>query len=72
MPRRAQLLRTPFGRCACPYANICETCDKYIAALQLRSAHTDQLADVQAIRESPSPAAGLTSFLPGCGVPAAA
>jgi hypothetical protein len=34
---------------ACPYANICETCDNYITAPEFRDALTDQLADVQAL-----------------------
>jgi integrase len=35
---------------ACPYANICETCENYVTAPQFRDALTDQLADVQALR----------------------
>ncbi|WP_204802363.1 tyrosine-type recombinase/integrase [Mycobacterium riyadhense] len=35
---------------ACPYANICETCDNYIAAPEFRGALTNQLADVQALK----------------------
>ena len=34
---------------ACPYANICETCDNYITAPEFRDALTDQLADIQAL-----------------------
>ncbi|MBV8235534.1 MAG: transposase, partial [Acidimicrobiia bacterium] len=30
---------------ACPYANICETCDNYVTAPEFREALTDQLAD---------------------------
>ena len=35
---------------ACPYANICETCDNYITAPEFRNALTDQLADIQALK----------------------
>ncbi|WP_186246609.1 tyrosine-type recombinase/integrase [Mycobacterium kubicae] len=35
---------------ACPYANICETCDNYVTAPEFRDTLTDQLADVQALR----------------------
>jgi len=35
---------------ACPYANICETCDNYITAPEFRGALTDQLADIQALK----------------------
>lgn len=35
---------------ACPYANICETCDNYITAPEFRGAITDQLADIQALK----------------------
>jgi integrase len=35
---------------ACPYANICETCDNYITAPEFRDALTDQLADVQDLK----------------------
>ena len=35
---------------ACPYANICETCDNYTTAPEFRAALTDQLDDVQALR----------------------
>ena len=35
---------------ACPYANICETCDNYITAPEFRDALTDQLADIQALK----------------------
>jgi hypothetical protein len=35
---------------ACPYANICETCDNYITAPEFRAALTDQLADIQALK----------------------
>ncbi len=34
---------------ACPYANICETCDNFVTAPEFRDAITDQLADVQAL-----------------------
>jgi site-specific recombinase XerD len=35
---------------ACPYANICETCDNYITAAEFRGALIDQLADIQALK----------------------
>ena len=35
---------------ACPYANICETCDNYVTATEFRDALTNQLADVQALK----------------------
>jgi len=35
---------------ACPYANICETCDSYITAPEFRGALTNQLTDVQALK----------------------
>ena len=35
---------------ACPYANICETCDNYITAPEFRDALTDQLADIEALK----------------------
>jgi integrase len=35
---------------ACPYANICETCDNYITAPEFRAALTNQLADIQALK----------------------
>ena len=35
---------------ACPYANICETCDNYITAPEFRNALTVQLADIQALK----------------------
>ena len=35
---------------ACPYANICETCDNYITAPEFRDALTDQLADIHALK----------------------
>nr|WP_232060666.1 site-specific integrase [Mycobacterium avium] len=35
---------------ACPYANICETCDNYVTAPEFRDTLTDQLADVRALR----------------------
>src|SRR5258705_14013380 len=35
---------------ACPYANICETCDNYVTAPEFRDTLADQLADVQALR----------------------
>ncbi len=34
---------------ACPYANICETCDNYTPATEFEPALTDQLADIQAL-----------------------
>jgi hypothetical protein len=38
-------------RCgACPYANICETCDNYITAPEFRDVLTDQLADIHALK----------------------
>ncbi len=35
---------------ACPYANICETCDNYTPAVEFIPALTDQLTDVQALQ----------------------
>ena len=35
---------------ACPYANICETCDNYTPAVEFIPALTDQLADVRALQ----------------------
>ena len=35
---------------ACPYANICETCDNYTPAAEFTAALTDQLADVTALQ----------------------
>lgn len=35
---------------ACPYVNICETCDNYTPAAEFIPALTDQLTDVQALR----------------------
>jgi len=35
---------------ACPYANICETCDNYTPAIEFIPALTDQLADVHALQ----------------------
>jgi len=35
---------------ACPYANICETCDNYVTAPEFRDALTDQLADIEALK----------------------
>lgn len=35
---------------ACPYANICETCDNYITAPEFRDALTQQLADIEALK----------------------
>jgi integrase len=35
---------------ACPYANICETCDNYTPAPEFATALTDQLTDVQALQ----------------------
>ena len=32
---------------ACPYANICETCDNFVTGPEFRSAIRDQLIDVQ-------------------------
>jgi hypothetical protein len=36
---------------ACPYANICETCDNYTPAVEFLPALTDQLADVRALKD---------------------
>ena len=35
---------------ACPYANICETCDNYTPAAEFEPALTDQLDDVRALQ----------------------
>jgi integrase len=35
---------------ACPYANICETCDNYVTAPEFRDTLTNQLDDVRALR----------------------
>jgi hypothetical protein len=35
---------------ACPYANICETCDNYITAPEFRGPLTDQLTDIHALK----------------------
>jgi hypothetical protein len=35
---------------ACPYANICETCDNYITAPEFRNALTHQLTDIRALK----------------------
>jgi hypothetical protein len=35
---------------ACPYANICETCDNYTPAAEFTAALTDQLADVTTLQ----------------------
>ncbi len=35
---------------ACPYANICETCDNYTPAPEFLPALTDQLADIHALK----------------------
>lgn len=35
---------------ACPYANICESCDNYITAPEFRDALSDQLADIQVLK----------------------
>ena len=35
---------------ACPYANICETCDNYTSATEFAPALTDQLADIQVLQ----------------------
>ncbi len=35
---------------ACPYANICETCDNYTPATEFAPALTDQLADIQVLQ----------------------
>ena len=35
---------------ACPYANICESCDNYTPAVEFTAALTDQLADVTALQ----------------------
>ena len=65
---RSEMLKTrvAHGYCsrhlaadACPYANICETCDNYIPAPEFAPALTDQLADIQDPPEpTPSNAAG--------------
>jgi len=34
---------------ACPYANICETCDSYTPATEFVPALTDQLTDIRAL-----------------------
>lgn len=36
---------------ACPYANICETCENFIAAAEFTAVLQTQLADIQALRE---------------------
>ena len=36
---------------ACPYANICETCDNYTPAVEFLPALTDQLADIRALKD---------------------
>jgi len=36
---------------ACPYANICETCDNYTPAAEFEPALTDQLADVRTLQD---------------------
>ena len=38
------------SRGACPYANICETCDNYTPATEFEPALTGQLADIQALQ----------------------
>ena len=35
---------------ACPYANICETCDNYITAPEFRDTLSNQLADIHALK----------------------
>lgn len=35
---------------ACPYANICETCDNFVTAPEFRDVLTQQLADVEALK----------------------
>ena len=35
---------------ACPYANICETCENFTPATEFTSAMTGQLADIQALQ----------------------
>jgi hypothetical protein len=35
---------------ACPYANICETCDNYVTAPEFRDTLTNQRDDIQALR----------------------
>ncbi len=57
---RAEMLKTrvAHGYCtrelaaeACPYANICETCENFVTAEEFAPALHAQLADVQALRE---------------------
>jgi hypothetical protein len=36
---------------ACPYANICETCDNFVSAPEFTLVLQTQLADVRALRE---------------------
>ena len=36
---------------ACPYANICETCDNFVPAAEFVPVIEDQLADVRALRD---------------------
>src|SRR6185295_6609966 len=45
---------------ACPYANICETCDNYVTAPEFRNAITNQLADIQALKADARTAVGPT------------
>jgi hypothetical protein len=35
---------------ACPYANICETCDNFTPATEFAPALTDQLTDINALQ----------------------
>jgi len=57
---RGEMLKTrvAHGYCArelaaeaCPYANICETCDNFIPATEFVPALTAQLADIRALRD---------------------
>jgi hypothetical protein len=38
------------GQGACPYANICETCDNFTPATEFAPALAAQLADIQALQ----------------------
>ncbi len=35
---------------ACPYANICETCENFTPAAEFATALTDQLVDIHALK----------------------
>ena len=57
---RAEMLKTRLahGYCArelpaaaCPYANICETCDNFVTAVEFAPALRAQLADVRSLRD---------------------